>query len=165
VIGIAKDATTEVEPVGGFGWFFASISEGWMSIRRRIAMKHYLTIVLFALTLILMAVSSSGRGTTRTEMSGSPAPTPTPTAVPGTELRHNVAPVKPGYEFVKRERSVDVVNTRKSFRTGTYVCPCSSNDPNRKCDIVFSPTQITCKNGSCSSGSCLLTAAPLVMSQ
>ena len=127
-------------------------------------MKHYLTLVLFALTLILMTISSSGRGT-RMEMSGSPAPTPTPTAVPGTELRGRVATTKPGDDFVNKGRSVDVVNTRKSFRTGTYVCPCSSNDPNRKCDIVFSPTQITCKNGSCSSGSCMLTAAPMVMSQ
>jgi hypothetical protein len=127
--------------------------------------KHYLAVVLFALTLILMAVSSSSRGTTRTGISGSPAPTPTPTAVPGTELRRNVATVKPGYEFVKRANSVDVVNTRKSFRTGTYVCPCNSNDPNRKCDIVFAPTQITCKGGSCSSGECLLTAAPQMMRQ
>jgi hypothetical protein len=128
-------------------------------------MKHYLIIVSFALTLILMVVSSSGRGTTGTELSGSPAPTPTPRAVPGTELRGRVATTKPGYVFVKRANSVDVVDTRKSFRTGTYVCPCNSNDPNRKCDIVFSPTQITCKNGSCSSGSCLLTAAPMVMAQ
>lgn len=128
-------------------------------------MKYYLALLSFALTLILMVISSSGRGTTGTEMSGSPAPTPTPKAVPGTELRGRVATVKPGYEFVKRANAVDVVNTRKSFRTGTYVCPCSSNDPNRKCEIVFLPTQITCKNGSCSSGSCLLTAAPMVMAQ
>lgn len=86
------------------------------------------------------------------------------TAVPGTELRRNVATVKPGYEFVNRGSAVDVVNKNKSFKTGTYVCPCGGNDPNRKCDIVFSPTQITCKSGSCS-GSCLLTAAPRVMSQ
>ena len=129
----------------------ASSRESHISTGRRSAVKHYLTVVLFALTLILMAVSSSGRGTTRSEMSVSPAPTPTPTAVPGTELRHNVATVKPGYEFVKRGNSVDVVNTRKSFRTGTYVCPCNKNNPGSKCDIVFSPTQITCKNGSCGS--------------
>jgi hypothetical protein len=129
--------------------------------------KNYLALVLFALTLILMAVSSASRGTTRTEMSGSPAPAPSPVAVAGTELRRNVATVKPGYTFVKRGHSVDVVKTRNGIRTGTYVCPCNSNDPARMCDIVFAPTAITCKGGSCSgnASSCLLTAAPLVMRQ
>ena len=128
-------------------------------------MKPYVVLVLFALVLILMAVSSASPGTTRKEISGVPAPNPTPVAVPGTELRRNVATVKPGYEFVNQGRSVDVVNKRKSFRTGAYVCPCSSNDPAKRCDIVFSPTEITCKGGSCTGASCMLTAAPQVMRQ
>jgi hypothetical protein len=129
--------------------------------------KHYLVLVLFALTLILMAVSSASMGTIRTEMRDAPAPTPTPVAVAGSELRRNVATVKPGYTFVKRAHSVDVVKTRNGIRTGTYVCPCNSNDPARLCDIVFAPTEITCKSGSCSgnASSCLLTAKPLVMRQ
>lgn len=127
-------------------------------------MKNYFVLVLFALTLILMAVSSAGRGTSRTEAS-SPAPIPTPVAVAGTELRRNVATVKAGYTFVKRGHAVDVVKTRSGIRTGTYVCPCNSNDPARLCDIVFAPTEITCKSGSCSgnASSCLLTAAPPLM--
>jgi hypothetical protein len=126
--------------------------------------KNYLVLVLFALTLVLMAVSSAGRGTTGTEAS---FPAPTPVAVGGTDLRRNVATVKPGYKFVKRGHAVDVVRTRNGIRTGTYVCPCNSNDPARLCDIVFAPTEITCKSGSCggNASSCLLTAAPQVMRQ
>ncbi len=116
-----------------------------------------------AFTLLLIALSSASSGTTRTEMISLPAPAPT--AVPGTELRRNVATVKPGYEVVKRERSVDVVSIRFNRIMGTYVCPCNSTDTAAKCDLVFSPQQITCKLGSCTGGSCLLTAAPRVMRQ
>src|SRR5438552_17272 len=126
-------------------------------------MRKYGAVVLCAFTLLLIALSSASSGTTRTEMISLLALAPT--AVPGTELRRNVATVKPGYEFVKRERSVDVVSIRFNRIMGTYVCPCNSTDTAARCDLVFSPQQITCKLGSCTSGSCLLTAAPRVMRQ
>lgn len=127
-------------------------------------MKHYLVLVLFALTLVLMAVLSAGRGLTRAAMGGLPVATPSPVAVPGTELRRNVATVKPGYEFVKREIGVTVVNIRTNAYIGAYTCPCGSSDPNRKCDLVFSPTRITCKGGSCGgSHSCLLVGSTPTM--
>ena len=130
---------------------------------KRAYVKKYAIVVLCAFTLPVIVLASAGRGTTKTEIGSSPAPTP-PTVVTGTELRGNVATVKPGYRFVDRGRSVDVMNTRKFIITGTYVCPCNSNDPARRCDLVFSPTIIKCKSGSCS-GSCLLSAAAPTMGQ
>lgn len=129
-------------------------------------MKHCLVLVLFALTLVLMSISSVGRGTTGTALGGYPAPTPSSAAVPGTELRGRVATVKPGYEFVRREIGVAVVRIRTNAYMGAYTCPCGSSDPNRKCDLVFSPTQITCKSGSCGgSNSCLLVGSTPTMRQ
>lgn len=130
---------------------------------KRESMKKYATVVLCAFTLLVIVLASAGSGKTKTKIGGSPAPTP-PTAVPGTELRGNVATVKPGFRFVDRGRSVDVMNTRKFINTGTYVCPCNSDDPARRCDLVFSPTIIKCKSGSCG-GSCLLSAAAPTMRQ
>ena len=126
-------------------------------------MKKFAAVVLCTFTLLAIALSSAGSRTTKTEIGSSPAPTPTPTAVPGTELRGRVATVKPGYRFVNQGGSVGVMSVRKGIIVGTYVCPCGSSDPARKCDLVFSPTYITCKSGSCSSGSCLLTAATPMM--
>ena len=120
-------------------------------------MKKYSVFVLCILTLLFVALSSSGVGTTKNAKSRAHAGS-SPAAVPGTELRGNVATVKPGYRFVSRGSSVDVMNMRKGNITGTYVCPCNSNDPARRCDLRFSPTSITCKSGSCS-GTCLLSAA------
>ena len=128
-------------------------------------MKKLAAVVLVAFTLLVIGLSSAGSRTTMTEVCSSPAPTPTPTVVPGTELRGRVATVKPGYQFVKQDVGVSVVNIRTSAYMGAYTCPCKSTDPNRKCDLVFSPTYITCKNGSCGSGasSCLLVGATPMM--
>lgn len=124
------------------------------------SMKTYAIVVLCAIALLVIVLSSAGRGTTKPEIGSSLTPTPTPpAAVPGTELRGLVATVKPGYRFVSRGSSVDVMNIRKNIITGTYVCPCNSNDPARRCEIRFSPTLITCKSVSCSGGSCVLSAA------
>ena len=90
-----------------------------------------------------------------------------PVAVDGTDLRHNEATVKPGYEFVNRGQSVDVVKVRTNKIMGTYVCPCdgTSSSNGGTCELVFSPKLLTCKGGSCSGGKCLLTAATLRMRQ
>jgi hypothetical protein len=128
-------------------------------------MKKLAAVVLVTFTLLVIGLSSAGSRTTTTEVCSSPAPTPTPTVVPGTELRGRVATAKPGYQFVKQEVGVSVVNIRTNAYMGAYTCPCKSTDPNRKCDLVFSPTYITCKNGSCGSGvsGCLLVGATPMM--
>lgn len=126
-------------------------------------MKKLAAVVLVTFTLLVIGLSSAGSRTTMTEVCSSPAPTPT--VVPGTELRGRVATAKPGYQFVKQEVGVSVVNIRTNAYMGAYTCPCRSTNPNSKCDLVFSPTYITCKNGSCGSGanSCLLVGATPTM--
>ena len=88
-----------------------------------------------------------------------------PKAVPGTELNHNVATPKPGYEFIKRTNSVDVVKVRTNQMMGTYVCPCTRADQTGTCELVFLPQELTCKDGSCTGETCRLTAAPRTMRQ
>jgi hypothetical protein len=87
-----------------------------------------------------------------------------PVAVDGTDLRHNEATVKAGYEFINRGQSVDVVKIRTNKIMGTYVCPCKKTDGGT-CELVFTPSYLTCKGGSCTGATCLLTARPLVMRQ
>jgi hypothetical protein len=130
-------------------------------------MKKLALVVLSALMLVALGLSSATSRAIETAPCSAPAPTPTPTVVPGTELRGRVATTKPGYQFVKQQAGVSVVNLRTNAYMGAYTCPCRSTDPNRKCDLVFSPTYITCKNGSCGSGanSCLLVGATPVMRQ
>ena len=130
-------------------------------------MKKLAAVVMVTFTLLVIGLSSAGSRTTMTEVCGSPEPTPTPTVVPGTELRGRVATAKPGYQFVKQEVGVSVVNIRTNAYMGAYTCPCKSTDPNRKCELIFSPTYITCKNGSCGGGaySCLLVGATPMMRQ
>ncbi len=94
-----------------------------------------------------------------------PAAEDPPVAVPGSELHHNEATPKPGYEFIDRTNSVDVVNVHTNKIMGTYVCPCSSADKSRRCELVFQSHYLTCKRGSCADGSCLLTAALRTMRQ
>lgn len=90
---------------------------------------------------------------------------PSPKAVPGTELNHNVATPKPGYEFINRTNSVDVVRVRTNQIMGTYVCPCNRADKTGTCELVFQPRELTCKGGSCTGETCRLTAAPRTMRQ
>jgi hypothetical protein len=90
---------------------------------------------------------------------------PSSIAVPGTELNHNVATPKPGYEFIKRTNSVDVVSVRTNQIMGNYVCPCTRSDKTGTCELVFHPQELTCKGGSCTGETCLLTAAPRTMRQ
>lgn len=78
-----------------------------------------------------------------------------PKSVPGSVNRGNGAVVKAGYIFVRRGDEVDVVR-QKGLKTGTYVCSCRSGDANKKCELLFSPKQILCRQGSCSGASCLL---------
>jgi hypothetical protein len=131
-------------------------------------MKKSALVLLVVVTLLAISLSSAGsRKVTTTEPCSAPAPTPTPTVVPGTELQGRVAKTKPGYQFVKQAVGVTVENTRTNQYMGAYTCPCHSTDPNRKCELIFSPTYITCKNGSCGSdgGSCLLVGATPMMRQ
>lgn len=109
-------------------------------------MKRHTALVLAALVLLLIALASASSGTN----AGTD-----PKSVPGSINRGNGAIVKPGYTFVRRGDEVDVVKAR-GFKTGTYVCSCRSGDANKKCELIFSPRQILCKQGSCSGASCLL---------
>jgi hypothetical protein len=90
---------------------------------------------------------------------------PSPQAVPGTELNHNVATPKPGYEFINRTNSVEVVKVRTNQIMGTYVCPCTRADKTGTCELVLHPQDLTCKGGSCTEETCLLTAAPRTVRQ
>ena len=88
-----------------------------------------------------------------------------PKAVEGSELNHNEATPKPGYAFINRTNSVDVVKVRTNQIMGTYVCPCTRADRTGTCELVFNPQAITCKGGSCSGETCRLTAALRTMRQ
>jgi hypothetical protein len=119
-------------------------------------------IVLAALTLLVITLSSAGSRAIETEPCTSPAAslTPTPTVVPGTEWKGYTVKAKPGYQFIKQEVGVSVVKLRTNAYMGSYTCPCKSTDPNRKCELIFSPTYISCKGGSCGgSSSCIFVGA------
>jgi hypothetical protein len=120
--------------------------------------REYATALRAVLATLVLLAASVGAP----ELSfppGSP-----PVAVPGSELSHNVATAKPGYQFANRGRSVDVVKVRTYQIMGTYVCPCDKTD-GATCQLVFTPAHLTCKGGSCTGATCLLTAKPLVMHQ
>jgi hypothetical protein len=117
-------------------------------------MKHT-SLVLAGSVLLFIALASANSRTTNIETYA--AGTDEPKSVPGTINRGNGAIVKPGDTFVRRGDEVDVVRTRGS-KTGTYVCSCRSGKANEKCELLFSPKQILCRQGSCSGASCLLVA-------
>ena len=128
-------------------------------------MKIFLIILLCTVAGLSLAVSSS-RSHGAAPEACMPLPTPTPYVVPGTEWRGHVVTAKRGYEFVQRDVGVGVVNTRTNAFMGSYTCPCNSSDPNRKCELIFSPTYLTCKGGSCSgNAACIFVGAPLVKRQ
>ena len=128
-------------------------------------MKKLAAVVLTVLALLFIALSSAGsRSTTITAACAEPVATPTPYVVPGTEWRGYVVKAKPGYEFIKQEVGVSVVRLRTNAYMGSYTCPCKSTDPNRKCELIFSPTYITCKGGSCGgSSSCIFVGSTPMM--
>lgn len=117
-------------------------------------MKKFALFALAAslLLVIVLASASSRTKTTGLLVAG---PDSEPKSVPGSSNRGNGAVVKAGYIFVRRGDEVDVVRQR-GFKTGTYVCSCRSSDANKKCELVFSPKQILCKQGSCTGASFML---------
>lgn len=117
-------------------------------------MKKNRALILLAFALLVIAFASAGSRTVKTEAFVAGAHSD-PKSVPGSINRGNGAIVKPGYTFVRRGNEVDVVRDR-GFKTGTYVCSCRSGIANQRCDLVFSPKQILCKQGSCSGPSCRL---------
>jgi hypothetical protein len=129
-------------------------------------MKKLAVVVPTVLVLLLIALSSAGSPPTITAACAEPAATPTPYVVPGTEWRGHVVKAKAGYEFIKQEVGVSVVNLRTNAYMGSYTCPCKSTDPNRKCELIFSPTYLTCKGGSCGgSSSCIFVGSTPMMRQ
>jgi hypothetical protein len=121
-------------------------------------MKKHTGFVLVAFVLLFIVLSSANSRTIsratniETWAAGTNGE---PKSVPGTINRGNGAIVKPGYTFVRRGNEVDVVRTR-GLKTGTYACSCRSGKANEKCELLFSPKQILCRQGSCSGASCLL---------
>jgi hypothetical protein len=121
--------------------------------------RKYATDLRILLAALVLLAASVGFATELSFPPGSP-----PVAVPGSELSHNVATAKPGYQFVNQGQSVDVVKVRTNQIMGAYVCPCNKTDGG-SCQLVFTPSYLACKGGSCTGASCLLTAKPLVMHQ
>jgi hypothetical protein len=128
------------------------------------AMPKYPAAAMFISVAFLALISPASFGLIRSASYESRSPAD-PTAVPGTALNHNVATPKPGYEFINRTNSVDVVRVRTNQIMGTYVCPCTRADRTGTCELVFNPQKLTCKGGSCTGASCLLTAKPRLMDQ
>ena len=116
-------------------------------------MKKFGALGLAAFAVLVMALVSANSRTTTRGMNV--ARMDEPKSVPGSSNRGNGAVVKAGYIFVRRGDEVDVVRQR-GFKTGTYVCSCRSSDANKKCELVFSPKQILCKQGSCTGASFML---------
>jgi len=121
--------------------------------------RKYATALGVMLVALVLLAASVGFATELSFPPGSP-----PVAVPGSELSHNVATAKPGYQFANRGQLVDVVKVRTNQIMGTYVCPCNKTDGGT-CQLVFTSGHLTCKGGSCTGASCLLTAKPLVVHQ
>lgn len=117
-------------------------------------MKKHTALVLAGFVLQFIALASANSRTTNIEMCAAGTGNE-PKSVPGTINRGNGAIVKPGYTFVRRGDEVDVVRTR-GIKTGTYVCSCRSGKANEKCELLFSPKQVRCRQGSCSGASCRL---------
>ena len=116
-------------------------------------MRNHAALVLTGVVLLFIGVASANSRTTNIETCA--VGTGEHKSLPGTINRGNGAIVKPGYTFVRRKDEVDVVRTHGS-KTGTYVCSCRSGKMNEKCELLFSPKQILCRQGSCSRASCLL---------
>jgi len=127
-------------------------------------MKKSLTSLVAVVVLLLMALASA---TSRTLSMGTntAAAAGEPRSVPGSINRGNGAIARPGYTFVRRGAEVDVVRIDGRFKTGTYVCHCRSGDANQRCELLFSPKQIFCKQGSCSGTSCRLVPVEPASSQ
>jgi hypothetical protein len=121
--------------------------------------RKYATALLVVLAALVLLAASVGFATGVGLPPGAP-----PVAVPGSDLSHNVATAKPGYQFANRGAYVDVVKVRTYQIMGTYVCPCNKTDGGT-CQLVFTPAYLACKGGSCTGASCLLTAKPLVVHQ
>ena len=117
-------------------------------------MKKHTALVLAGSVLLFIALASANSRTTNIETCAAET-NGEPKSVPGSINRGNGAIVKPGYSFVRRGDKADVVRARE-FKTGTYVCSCRSGKANEKCELLFSPKQILCRQGSCSGASCLL---------
>jgi hypothetical protein len=117
-------------------------------------MKNHTALVLAGFVLLFIASATANSRTTNTE-AGAMGTNGEPKSVPGTINRGNGAIVKPGYTFVRRGDEVDVVRVR-GLKTGTYVCSCRSGKTNEKCELLFSPKQILCRQGSCNGATCLL---------
>lgn len=127
-------------------------------------MKKSIASVVVVFVLLLIALVSSRSPTPLTKVNAAGAGGE-PRSVPGSINRGSGAIVKPGYTFVRRGAEVDVVRVGGRFKTGTYVCHCRSGDANQKCELLFSPKQIFCKQGSCSGVSCLLVPVEAPSSQ
>ena len=117
-------------------------------------MKKHTALVLARFVLLFIALASANSRTTNIETFAA-GTNGEPKSVAGSINRGNGAIVKPGYTFVRRGDEVDVVRAR-GLKTGTYVCSCRSRKANEKCELLFSPKQILCRQGSCSGASCLL---------
>ena len=127
-------------------------------------MKRHTTLVLAGLVMLFIAWASANSRTTK--IGACAAGTDgEPKSVPGSINRGNGAVVKPGYIFVKRGDAVDVMPVRGGFKTGTYVCSCRSGKANEKCELLFSPKQILCKQGSCSGAGCRLVPVEAAATQ
>jgi hypothetical protein len=68
--------------------------------------RKYATPLLVLLAALVLLTASVGFATIVRFPAGSP-----PVAVPGSDLLHNVATAKPGYQFANRGQSVDVVKS------------------------------------------------------
>lgn len=117
-------------------------------------MKKHFTLVLAGFVLLFIALASANSRATNMETCAAGIDGE-PKSVPGSINRGNGAIVKPGYTFVRRGDQADVVRAR-GLKTGTYVCSCRSGKANEKCELLFSPKQILCRQGSCSGASCRL---------
>ena len=117
-------------------------------------MKRHTAFVLAGFVLLFIALASANSRTINIETCAA-GTNGEPKSVAGSINRGNGAIVKPGYTFVRRGDEVDVVRAR-GLKTGTYVCSCRSRKANEKCELLFSPKQILCRQGSCSGASCRL---------
>jgi hypothetical protein len=132
--------------------------------RRGKAHEKSIASVVAVFVLLLPALASSSSPTSLTKVNAAGAGGE-PRSVAGSINRGSGAIVNPGYTFVRRGAAADVVRAGGRFKTGTYVCHCRSGDANQKCELLFSPRQIFCKQGSCSGVSCQLVPVEAASSQ
>ena len=77
----------------------------------------------------------------------------------GVQIENDKVTLKEGYFFEKVSKNrVNVMARRNNGVTGSFDCTCNGSDGG--CDIVTTPSSVSCVTGSCKSSCYMITTIP-----